>query len=123
MRVSDESLKVIRKLVNLEALDLSRTLVSSAGMRELRSLRSLSDLKLAQVEGIDDRAAAAFVDMEQLATLDLAETRITDRALPDLGRMKSLRKVFVGGSGVTAEGVEEFRQRHPNVQIAWWAQE
>ena len=123
MRISDKSLKVIRKFVNLEALDLSRTLVSSAGMRELRSLRSLRDLKLAQVEGIDDRASAAFLEMEQLETLDLAETRISDRSLPDLGRMKSLRKVFVGGSGVTAEGVAEFRRRHPNVQIAWWAQE
>ena len=63
------------------------------------------------------------MDMEQLATLDLAETRISDRSLPDLGRMKSLRKVFLGGSGVTAEGVEEFQWRHPNVQIAWWVQE
>ena len=123
MRISDESIKVIQKLVNLETLDLSRTLVSSAGMRELRSLRFLRDLKLAQVEGIDDRAAAAFVEMEQLETLDLAETQISDRSLPDLGRMKSLQKVFVGGASVTAEGVAEFRRQHPNVQIAWWAEE
>ena len=120
MSVSDESMKVIRKLTELEALDLSRTLVSSAGMRELRSLSSLRDLRLSQVEGIDDRAAASLVEMEQLELLDLAETQISNRSLPDLGRIKSLRKVFLGGSQVTAEGVAEFRRRHPKLQIVWW---
>jgi len=123
MRISDESMKVIRGLTELETLDLSRTLVSSAGMKELRTLDSLRDLRLAQVDGVDDQAVAAFVEMDRLETLDLAETQISDRSLPDLGRIKNLKKVFVGGSRVTAEGVAEFRRQRPQVQIAWWADE
>ena len=120
MRISDESMKVIQGLTELEALDLSRTLVSSSGMKELQPLQSLRDLRLAQVEGIDDQAVAAFVEMDYLETLDLAETQISDQSLPDLGRITSLKQLFVGGSRVTAEGVAEFRRQYPKVRITWW---
>ena len=105
-------------LAGLRSLDLSRTQVSSRGLNSLR-LPELERLSLWRAKRVDDTAAEALAGMGKLRVLDLAETGFGDEGLRRLGQNKSLRKLFLRGSGVTSAGVKVFRAENPECEVSW----
>jgi hypothetical protein len=87
-------------------------------MESLTQLPALRVLKLWKAEKIDDRGAAHFAAMKNLASLDLSETAVTDETLAQLGPATSLRKLFLGGTKATPEAVEQFRKAHLKVEVS-----
>jgi len=66
------------------------------------------------------RASETLVRLGSLETVDLAETKLTDAGLRKLGEAPALRRIFAGGTRVTAAGVEAFREAHPGIELTWW---
>ena len=119
-KITDRGLARLEALVNLESLDLSCTPVSSRGLASLAKLPKLRTLRFWQVEKVDDRAGAPLAAIKSLEVLDLAETSVTDEALVKLADLPSLQQLFLGGSKVTPQAVEQFRADHPRIQVTWW---
>jgi Leucine-rich repeat (LRR) protein len=86
----------LRALRNLELLDLSRTPVLPEALAPLRDLPKLRELRLGLATRIDDSAIETLIAMKQLRTLHL------------------------GGSKVSAAGIERFRKERPDCQVTWW---
>ena len=58
--------------------------------------------------------------LEQLESLQLSGTSVTDDGLHQLASLEYLRALRIGGTGVTQQAVEKFRKRRPNCAVSWW---
>lgn len=88
-----EGLEKLSGLGSLERLDLSRTPVNAAGVRALRGLGKLRELRLALATNIDNTV------------------------IPILEEWKSLRVVTLEGTRVTADGLARLRTARPDLQL------
>ena len=88
-----DGLERLAGLQKLEKLDLSRTPVDVAGVRSLRGLGHLHELRLALA------------------------THIDDAVVPVLAEWKSLRVVTLEGTRVTGEGLARLRAARPDLQM------
>jgi hypothetical protein len=50
----------------------------------------------------------------------LAGTSLTDEGLRQLRDLPRLRRLFIGGSLVTAAGADDFHSAKPAVEPQWW---
>jgi internalin A len=73
-------------------VDLDRTKVTDAALKELKELKSLRKL-------------------------DLTNTKVTDAALKELKELKSLEVLFLTGTKVTDAGVKELQAARPGLKI------
>jgi Leucine-rich repeat (LRR) protein len=109
----------LRPLVELRSLGLDGTEIRSPSLAVLASLPKLERLTLWKCKQIDDDAAPYLAGSPRLAMLDLAETRLTDKGLAELQKMRRLRRLYLGGTLVTKAGVEKFLEKNPQCQISW----
>jgi hypothetical protein len=79
-KFGDVDLACIDELTDVERLYLDNSLVTDAGLQNLRG-------------------------MSELRILDLGGTRVTDSGLSHLGGLKKLECIFLDGSGVTSDGL------------------
>jgi hypothetical protein len=56
--------------------------------------------------------------MTQLEGLDLTGTRVGDKGLADIEKLKELRQLRLGRTGVTDKALEEFRKKRPDVNLS-----
>ena len=56
--------------------------------------------------------------LEELEVLELQGTRITDAGLQHLAGVPSLKKLLLGRTKVSAQGVAELRRALPNCEIS-----
>ena len=76
-RQSLEGLEKLARLKQLTYLDLSRTPVSSAGLRHLQALPQLRELRVALAPNVDDAAVELLAQWSSLATVAVEGTAIT----------------------------------------------
>jgi uncharacterized membrane protein/mono/diheme cytochrome c family protein len=91
-KITDVSLKEIAKLKNLNKLHLDRTLITDAGIANLKTL-------------------------PYLEYINLVGTKITDNGLRDVATMKGLKSVYVWQSAVTDSAVAGAVKLHPGLTI------
>jgi hypothetical protein len=104
-KVTDDDLKLLALLPNLENLDLSETQTSSAGLAHLKGLKNLRVLCLWKTP-VDDDGLEHLKDLTKMWLLILDETRITDAGLIHLKKMTELENwLGLAGTGVTDEGL------------------
>jgi hypothetical protein len=118
---TDESLRAIGQLPNLEKLYIGRgPTVTDAGVLHLRKLHKLKSVELYSVN-ITDESLRVFGTMRQLEGLYLSgveETHITDTGLEHLHGMKKLRTLSLGGGNkVTDEGVRKIQDAIPGLWV------
>lgn len=90
-QVTDESLKLIGRMPELERLHLEKTAVTDAGLAHLAGLTNLE-------------------------YLNLYETKITDAGLAPLHGLPKLRKLYLWQTAVTIQGKRDF-ERAVNLEI------
>ena len=132
--VSDRGIAELARLKNLHTLDLRATRVTSKGLAALSGLPKLRHLKLWKARGIDDAAVPAFLQMEDLETLELPETSITAAGAGAAFREKGLetalhrrrrrhagagRGTSQGLAGLPGELVEQAEDRLPRTHATW----
>ena len=119
IHITDLGLAKLQALTELRFLNLTRSDVSAAGLREIASLPALEELILSHSKRVDDEAASVFAEMESLTALDLSGTGITDDGLQELSQSRTLRRLVVTDTSVTADGVEKLRRANPDCTVVW----
>jgi hypothetical protein len=66
---------------------------------------------------LTNKGIEALQDLENLSQLNLYGTRINDAAFTTLGQMKSLEKLFLWNTRVTAKGIAAFKAQHPDIEV------
>ncbi len=118
--ITDSGVAQLARLDKLETLNLNRTKLTGKGVATLAGIRSLRHLKLAQSGSIDDSVLLALETFTNLEVLELQESRISFDGLMRYSPSRRLRKLFIGGTPLTAEQVEAVRLRLPGCYISWW---
>ena len=91
-QITDEGLKEVAKLKQLEGLYLGHTKITDVGLKEVAKL-------------------------QQLSKLGLVNTKITDAGLKDVSKMQQLGRIFLTGTKVTDAGVTELKKALPKCRI------
>lgn len=104
--VSDDCLRAIGKLKNLRWLNLEGSRgISSIGIEALQNLNNLRTLNLADT-GLGDAALEELAGFKQLKNLNVNRCSITDDGLKSLLSCKTLEVLDVGGTQVTDVGLK-----------------
>ena len=104
-------MKVVGQLRMLKRLDLSNTLVTDRGLKELQKLSTLVHLVLPKQTS--DSGLKRLTDLVNLEHLDLSATQVTDKGLTELRGFHELRFLMLNRLGITDEGVKELRHLAP----------
>jgi Leucine-rich repeat (LRR) protein len=87
--ITDEGLKEIGELTNLQSLNLSPR-VTEVGLKDLKELKSLQTLDL---NGTDVSDVKELRELKSLRTLILANSAFTGKGLKDLNELKQLQEL------------------------------
>jgi hypothetical protein len=141
--VTDEALSHIGKLTNLRELEMGDAPITAAGIKHLQGLKALTNLGLGWTKDVGDSAVPDLVAMPGLEVLVLSGTKVTDAGLKQLAGMKKLKELRLAAmpqvtdagllnlkacpalrtvvvnkkTGVTAEGIVEFRRQRPDCEV------
>jgi hypothetical protein len=98
-------------------LDLSAAGLDDANVAPVTQLSNLTELRLND-DKLTDKAVRALSGLTRLTVLGLyGNSGITDASLQVIEGMKSLKKGFFWGTGVTAGGVQKLRESRPDLMI------
>jgi internalin A len=125
IRMSEVGFQSLRQFTTLSTLDLSGrrhqspSNISERGIEAIASLRQLRVLKLGHTK-FPAKSFALLAKMPQIEQLGLEFCpEIDDEALQHLAAWKSLRRVDLYGTNVTAAGVAALREQRPDCQVLW----
>ena len=115
--LSDDSLPDIAELDGCIILELSRSRVTNRTLRHLRRLSRLRMLDLSET-AIDDNGLTYIAELHSLQFFDLGMTSITDAGIEKLSSLKNLSDLGIRGTHVTDEGVEKLKLVLPECKIS-----
>jgi beta-lactamase regulating signal transducer with metallopeptidase domain/Leucine-rich repeat (LRR) protein len=108
-KITDAGLKALHSLKALASLNLDGARITNAGLKTIGQLKSLRRLGLASSQITDD-GVDHLAALTQLRRLGVGETAITDVGLKRIVRQHpKLQSIEIGGSAVTAAGLEALR--------------
>jgi len=99
-------------------LDLSRTLVTDAGLSVVTGMPRLTRLDLHATK-IGDAGLKHLTALPNLTYLNLYDTAVTDAGLEAVAALKTLRSVYLWKSQVTEAGVKRLREALPKADVNW----
>lgn len=140
-KITDEGLRHVSGLTELEVLALNGTNVSGEGLSHLRNCRRLKGLPMnntplmdiglshishlgnlewVQLSGtqITDQGLSHLSGLTNLESLELRDTAITDDGLKHLSNLKSLKKLHLRGTRTTDAGRSWLQKELPNCKVA-----
>ncbi|MSV32252.1 MAG: hypothetical protein EXQ57_07000 [Bryobacterales bacterium] len=124
-RISEAGFQSLRQFTTLSHLDLSGkrhgspSKISQRGIEAIASLRQLRGLRLGH-SSFPDKDLAVLATMPGIEELGLEFCPdVADGALRNLIGWKSLRRVDLHGTKVTAEGIAVLRQARPELRVLW----
>jgi hypothetical protein len=116
-QVTDASLKELRAFGQLRMLKLDAAKkVTDEGLKELAPLTQLEDLGLSSTQ-VTDAGLKHLADLKELKYLSLGFTNVTDAGLKDLAEHKKLETLGLSFTKVTDAGVKELQAALPNCKI------
>ncbi len=103
--VSDAGVKQLATMQSLRTLDLSQTRVTKSGLEELTRLEKLQVLSLEGLE-VGDAEVELLSAFDGLEKLSLHNNPVTDAGMKTVGRLKELRRLSLVSTDVTDEGLQ-----------------
>ncbi len=100
----------------LKWVDLARTNVTDAGLKQIGNMTHLTRLHLENT-GIGDAGLDHLKGLSNLEYLNLYNTKVTDAGIAKLTGLKKLKKVFVWQSKVTDAGAKKLSAAIPGVYV------
>ena len=97
-------------------LNLGRTKITDAGLKEVAKLQNLTWLRLDGTE-ITDTGLKDVAKLQQLVILDLNDTKITDAGLKEVAKLEKLTRLYLRGTKITTAGVAELKKALPTCEI------
>jgi hypothetical protein len=106
LKISDEGLKsVVRSCPNLKWLSLSLTDVTDRQLVVLQKLPRLETLVLEGTRRITGEGLGHLRGCKKLHTLSIADTNLGDDAMEQVGRLQTLRVLYIGRTKVGPRGL------------------
>ena len=115
-KITDEGLKDVAKLQQLEWLILINTKITDAGLKDVAKLRKLEELRLDGTK-ITDEGLKEMAKLENLKGLSLNSTQVTDVGLKDVAKLQNLIAFGLFRTKITKAGVAELKKALPNILI------
>jgi len=103
-------------LEKIWSLDLSRTKITDAGLKEAAKLQKLERLGLTDTK-ITDEGLKEVAKLQKLTMLWLNDTKITDEGLKEVVKLQKLTFLDLADTKITDEGVAELKKALPNCEI------
>ena len=103
---TDEDLSYVARIGTLKRLDLSFTLVTDKGIKELEQLRQLEDLNLETAEALTDASMNYVKNIPTLRKLKVRGVDITDVGMPAIAQMTGLRSLDLSHTMLEDVGLE-----------------
>jgi len=103
---TDEDLTYVAKIATLKKLDLSFTLVTDKGIKELQQLRQLEDLSVETAEALTDASMNYVKNIPTLRRLNVRGVDITDVGMPAIAQMTGLRSLNLSHTMLQDVGLE-----------------
>jgi hypothetical protein len=103
--VTDDNLKEIGGLTQLQWLALYRNELSDAGLKYLTGLKELRRLALSGTH-VTDKGMEELTKLKHLQMLAISSTQLTDTGLRELAAMRKLKLLDIGNTGVTDAGMK-----------------
>jgi hypothetical protein len=114
--VTDAGLKDLKELKGLRKLYLSGTKITDAGLKDLKELKGLEMLDLTRTK-ITDAGLKDLKELKDLKTLYLYGNQITDAGLKDLKELKGLQMLCLAGTKISSAGLKDLKQALPKTFI------
>jgi hypothetical protein len=112
--VSDDGLKYLEELTDVQDLSLNNTNVTDAGLSNLKGLTQLQRLYLGDTR-VSDAGLINVKGLNQLQVLYVLKTKITDAGLINLKELKQLQELDLRYNNVTGVGLVNLKAL-PNLQ-------
>jgi internalin A len=103
---TDEDLNYVAQIPTLKRLDLSFTLVTDKGIKELEQLRQLEDLNLETAEALTDASMNYLKNIPTLRRLKVRGVDVTDVGMPAIAQMTGLRSLDLSHTMLEDVGLE-----------------
>ena len=104
--VGDGTVAALERLPRLQQINLARTGVSDAGLRQLN--RRIESLNLFETK-ITDEGVKSLLALTKMKHVALTGTRVSDTGIVYLAKLPALESVYLGNTAVTSAGVAAFR--------------
>jgi hypothetical protein len=115
--VTDADLNQLTGLEDkLRRINLSRTEITSEGMKRLGTMHQLEQLRLASVR-VDDAGLAPLADLKQLRFLHLLDMPITGAGIDHLHGLTALESLYLDGTKVSDEALARLLAALPGVHL------
>lgn len=114
--LTDEGLKELSGLKDLQGLYLFYAPVTDEGLKELAGLKKLQTLDLSHTR-VTGTGFKELAGLTSLQALNLGGTQVTDAGIKDLTALKSLKWVNLHRTKVTAAGVAALQKELPKCKI------
>ncbi len=106
--ITDDGLKVVANLENLQTISLGYARVTDEGLKHLSKLKNLKILDLGGCESITDEGLRHLAGLDNLEWLVLHTTKVTDQGLEHLAGLQKLKLLGLP-QGVSKESKERFK--------------
>lgn len=106
--ITDSDLKWLGEHQSLQRLSLEGTRTTETTVREVSSLRALTELDLSSCQGINDDAIKSLAGNRTIQILWLTNTQVTSQALATLQTMSGLTSVDISGTKITDAQWQKF---------------
>jgi len=117
--ISDDQLTSLLSLdKNIVRIDFSFSGVTNDQLKTLSKLEQLNYLSLANTT-IDDAGLEHLAELENLRVLNLHSSNITKASLPMLRSMTGLQKVFLFNTKISVDKFEEFAVSNSRLQVGY----
>jgi Leucine-rich repeat (LRR) protein len=133
-RITDDGLKHLKELTNLESLDLSKSQVTFEGLKQLQQLRKLIYLRVPShvyleyitlfpsleiVYALDttEKELQHLSKLNNIKVLGIQSHKITDEAIQYLIPLKSLQELYLFETQITTEGFAKLKNALPACEI------
>ena len=104
-------------LEKVTGLDLSRTKITDAGLKEVARMQKIIILDLTATK-ITDAGLKEVAKLQSLESLWMNGTKITDAGLKEVAKLQSLERLYLLATQTTKAGVAELREALPNCEIS-----
>jgi len=116
---NDQAVAALAPLADhIAHLDLARTNITDAALKDVARMRRLTRLDLRSVK-ITDTGIVQLAALENLTFLNLYGIPVTDEAVTALGKMKSLRNICLAETMITEAGKNKLQAALPLAQIVF----
>jgi len=116
-KITDAGLEHLKRLTQLQSLNLTGTQITDVGLVYLKGLTQLQSLNLKSTQ-ITDAGLVHLKGLTQLSWLDLSETKITDAGLVHLKGLTNLCYLYLVATQIGDAGIGRMRTAFPRMWIA-----